>query len=550
MAVVQISKIQHRRGRAGAGTGLPQLASGEIGWAIDTQELFIGNGAVAEGAPYVGNTKIITEHDNILDLALQYQYKRTDATIQTGPGSAPIQRSLQLRLDEIVYASSFGVIGDGVADDTSALQRAIDQLFLNDATKGSVSSRIILNIEAGIYKITEPLRIPPHANIRGAGLDKTIIRQEGNYPVAITVNGDSSPGNYKTFTDIDSNNQPQYIALTGMTLEQSVVGYPVLELYATKNSHFSNIKIKGMWNYDSDGNPATTDFDALDTNEIGIQLIALSYSVTCADNIFNNIEITRVSYAVVSTYDIEYNSFEYCSFIECGYGILFGETVDGVTVGKLYGPSNNSVEHSRFYRIPKLGFDVQAGTGNKSESNHYTYVGNDGGGEGTPAYSVINFSESGNVSCSDYFERSKELTTNPSYLISVPYISEVAGKVKMEHKYNTEILLEANTLNSPLLRLPANESGSFVIHYYYKSQAQSITRQGTMYVNVDRDNDEVHISDDSSVVGNSANFEKLSFSATLEDADIDTNIDTVYVRYTNAVASENGTFNYWYQSLS
>ena len=43
MAVVQISRIQHRRGRKNQGTGLPQLASGEIGWAIDTQELYIGN---------------------------------------------------------------------------------------------------------------------------------------------------------------------------------------------------------------------------------------------------------------------------------------------------------------------------------------------------------------------------------------------------------------------------------------------------------------------------------------------------------------------------
>jgi len=543
MAVVQISRIQHRRGRASAGTGLPQLASGELGWAIDTQELFIGNGSVSEGAPYVGNTKVITEHDNILDLALQYQYKRTDATIQTGPSSAqPIQRSLQLRLDEIVYASSFGALGDGVADDTAALQRAIDQLFLNDATKGSTASRIILNIEAGEYKITEPLRIPPHANIRGAGKDKTVIRQEGNFPVLQTVNSTSTPGTYKMFADIDSLTQPQFIELSGMTLQQTVPGYSVVELYSTKDSQFNNMKLTGTWSYPSD-DPNT------DTVK-GIELIALSYDVTCEDNSFNNIDFEQLSYAVDSTYDIEYNDFESCSFVECGYGIRFGNDVDGITTGKLYGPANNSVEHCRFYRISKIGFDVQAGTGNKSESNHYTYVGNDGGNEGTPAYNIINFGESGNVSTSDYFERSKELTSNPAYLITVPYVSEVSGKVKMEHKYNTEITLQPGTVNSPLIRLPANESISHIVHYYYKSQEQSITRHGTMHINVDRTNDEIHISDDSSVIGNSANFEKLVFSATLEDADVDTNIDTVYVRYTNTVATENGTFSYWYESLS
>jgi hypothetical protein len=63
MAVVQISRIQIRRGKAQSGTGIPQLASGEMAWAIDTQELFIGNGSVFEGAPGVGNTKILTTND-------------------------------------------------------------------------------------------------------------------------------------------------------------------------------------------------------------------------------------------------------------------------------------------------------------------------------------------------------------------------------------------------------------------------------------------------------------------------------------------------------
>jgi len=54
MAVVQISRIQLRRGKRNEGSGLPQLASGELAWCVDTQELFIGNGAVSEGAPAVG----------------------------------------------------------------------------------------------------------------------------------------------------------------------------------------------------------------------------------------------------------------------------------------------------------------------------------------------------------------------------------------------------------------------------------------------------------------------------------------------------------------
>ena len=74
MAVIQISRIQIRRGQKNQGSGIPQLAGGELGWAMDSQELFIGNGSVAEGAPLVGNTKILTENDNLFELADQYTY--------------------------------------------------------------------------------------------------------------------------------------------------------------------------------------------------------------------------------------------------------------------------------------------------------------------------------------------------------------------------------------------------------------------------------------------------------------------------------------------
>jgi hypothetical protein len=58
MAIVQISKIQQRRG---FNQDLPQLASGEIGWSIDTRKIYIGNGTISEGAPVEGHTEILTE---------------------------------------------------------------------------------------------------------------------------------------------------------------------------------------------------------------------------------------------------------------------------------------------------------------------------------------------------------------------------------------------------------------------------------------------------------------------------------------------------------
>jgi hypothetical protein len=62
MAIVQISQIKHRRG---TNETLPQLASAELGWSIDTRQLYIGNGTLEEGAPEVGNTEILTQYSNI-----------------------------------------------------------------------------------------------------------------------------------------------------------------------------------------------------------------------------------------------------------------------------------------------------------------------------------------------------------------------------------------------------------------------------------------------------------------------------------------------------
>ena len=61
MAVVQISKIQVRRG---LNEQLPTLDSGELGWSVDTRQLYIGNGTTAEGAPVPGVTEILTEYSS------------------------------------------------------------------------------------------------------------------------------------------------------------------------------------------------------------------------------------------------------------------------------------------------------------------------------------------------------------------------------------------------------------------------------------------------------------------------------------------------------
>ena len=172
MAVVQISKIQLRRGKK-LESGLPQLASGEMAWAIDTQELYVGNGAVGEGAPLVGNTKILTEHDNILDLLDQYRYKPSDTTILTGLNGNVTERTVQQRLDEgRVNAASFGISGlNSAVDQTALIQNAVNSVYITATT----SNRVTIEFDPGTYRITGTLYIPSYVRLIGSGKNHTVF---------------------------------------------------------------------------------------------------------------------------------------------------------------------------------------------------------------------------------------------------------------------------------------------------------------------------------------------------------------------------------------
>jgi acetylglutamate synthase len=61
MAVLEVAKIQVR---SGLQENLPALDTGEFGWCVDTQRLFIGKGTLAEGAPQTGVTEILTEYSD------------------------------------------------------------------------------------------------------------------------------------------------------------------------------------------------------------------------------------------------------------------------------------------------------------------------------------------------------------------------------------------------------------------------------------------------------------------------------------------------------
>ena len=83
MAIVQISQVKHRHG---VQTDLPQLATAELGWSVDTRKLYIGNGTLAEGAPEIGNTEILTEHSTIPGYTVYTQAISANTTANLASG--------------------------------------------------------------------------------------------------------------------------------------------------------------------------------------------------------------------------------------------------------------------------------------------------------------------------------------------------------------------------------------------------------------------------------------------------------------------------------
>ncbi len=489
MAVVQISRIQIRRGKANTGTGIPQLASGEMAWAVDSQELYIGSGSVSEGAPAVNNIKVITELDlnvngNILNL-LQYIYKAADPGMQTGSSpNIPIQRPIQDRLDDRVNVVDFGANGLGAAtDDTDALQRAIDQLFLN-TTRSKASSdtpdgtrnRVTLELPAGIYNLASTLYIPSYASLVGAGAGKSIINFTGAGAAIKFVNDDSLPGFPDDVSNTLGNTQPRNILIKDLSIWTSDETQLALQLDVVKDSLFENLEIKGNWN------------ETPNQLNRAIELNVRSGIVTCENNIFKNISIEGFTYAVYSNQDILNNTFENCRVDDCQIGFWLGNINVSNIVGQQYGPRKTVISNCFFNNIKRYAVFVGVGTKNTIKNIKLTNVGNDGGGNAQAIYPQIYITSYGNNVIEIDSDRADDLAPE----VALPYVPEVSGHGTYKSYGLRSIIVSAWEQYGTGFRLPLATAAdgsptgniSYDIDYIYRS-INNFSRRGQIKVIVD-----------------------------------------------------------------
>lgn len=242
MAIVQISRITHRKGLK---ENLPQLDGAEFGWAIDSQELYIGNGTIEEGAPLIGNTRILTERDDLLSFARSYIYRGDEGgyTVQTGPdANEDIERSLQNKLDDMVSVRDFGALGDGVTDDTSAINRALFELYCRDTDP---RIRRSLFFPAGVYRVTDTILVPPYAKLKGEGAESSIIQYKSDDSTLVDAVARTCGNNQEIGANISTSEvTPQHIEISSLSF-QTLEDVSIFLLDRVQHINFSDTVFRG-----------------------------------------------------------------------------------------------------------------------------------------------------------------------------------------------------------------------------------------------------------------------------------------------------------------
>ena len=462
MPVVQISRIQHRRGIA---TDLPQLAAGELGWAVDEQKLYIGNGTVADGAPAVGNTEVLTTGSSIFTAATGYTYKGylgTATPIITGNG-VDFSRTLQARLDETVSVKAFGAVGDASTDDTAAIQRALDELY-TDTDKADVRSRRRLFFPAGQYNVSSTITIPPYANIIGEGVDGTIIYYSGTAaPVAVTQ--DNAGNEFGSISALVQNINIEQITFKNGTAH---TGFSV---DCAKDVRFVRCKFQGTY--------AAGGADVANSKGVTVQS---TNALKCSNIMFDACVFTKFARLVDFDYDLTSAKFINCDFSVGYYGAYIGDDTDGASNGLTAGPSNVQFLSNTWSNIGQnaIRVDAQGTIRNIVSAGNWfaSDIGNNFEEYDTNDYNdivpVIAFTADECASQFDYFERADLRST------SIAPSRDIDGVAVVENPVKQKTLADNTTDTTTGIRVKATNGSALIIKY--KIERGSGFRTGTLTV--------------------------------------------------------------------
>lgn len=529
MAIVQISQITARKGLL---EDLPQLAGGELGWAIDQRQLFIGNGTLSQGAPTVGNTEILTEYSDILALSSGYTYQGQAAgyTVQTGPDSTdPVSLSLQTTLDQWVSVKSFGAVGNGVNDDTDAINRALFQLYCREINP---EIRRSLFFPAGVYKVTQTIVIPPYATLYGEGSLNSIIQLNSSADDSALRAYVARLGDSQQQTGVNIGSTPGSITPTHVTV---------------RDLAFQSL------------DPDSSVFLVEDANQCSFEDVSFVGALTAGDLATSAAAISGVSFASTVSLITENIVFRRCAFSNTTWGLYNDQEIHSITVSE----SSFDTLHQGIALTNSTGFGVRV-TGNSfdniyaeglyvdtdveltvSSQNVFLDVGNHFLGVSNPYTSVVYFASGNNVSMGDLFQRTADFSTvypriqlNGQASIGIDNSEQTRFGTYIRQSGLTKTLLD-NTTNSTIFTVDATLIRAFRVDYTIVRGTS--TRTGTFTVVASTDGTGGSLAtDDTGATQNSATGVTLT---AVESASV------VTFRYTTTSTGTAGVLRYSVQRL-
>jgi hypothetical protein len=405
--------------------------------------LYIGPGTLAEGSPDErNNVEILTEYSDILATQTAYTYSgfaATGYTAQTGvTAGSPVSQSLQSRLDSYCVVTDFGATGNGLTDDTAAINRALNQLY---CVQANPQIRRSLFFPAGNYLITNTILVPPYAMLYGEGPESSILNffvtawtntvayaagvlvksgglyYRSNFAVPVgtaltsTVGGQYYWGNITTGA---ASGLPGYIMQTASSNGQQT-GVNIVSPYEPQNILISNMSM--ITNQIMDGMLMEYAHDCALTN-VSIQgALTTSELDSAAD------DIAAVRWSSTTSLVTNHVNFDNCSFSGFTYGTNTDQQIEGVTISNckfdtLYqgvylggatpvngGPTGVRLISNVFDNIYVQGIVIDGVSLNTTTNNVFYDVGNHFNGSALPASSIIDIDTDNNVCLGDMFER-------------------------------------------------------------------------------------------------------------------------------------------------
>lgn len=479
MAIVQISRITQRKGLF---NDLPNpLAGAELGWAIDERKLYIGNGALDEGAPVIGNTEVLTEFSDILSYATEYTYKGDAAgySVQTGATTgSPVSQPLQYRLDSYAIITDFieyPNAGDGTTDVTADINRALYQLFCREVNP---QIRRSLFFPAGIYIITDTLLIPPYCELYGEGTESTIIyfrvqpwtnttsyasgvlvENSGSYYRSLAVVPVGTPIGSSTYWSLES--LPEYMLRTTDSLQQTGSNIGINGAEPPGNVKISGMKfVTNMLNSGilvEAAQSVTVDQVTIQgagtqsslqntTDDTACVLFNSSGSYICTNIVFNNCKLQNMVWGVNTDEQIEGVTFSNNYFDTLYQGVYLGNVV-----APAVGPTGVRIVQNTFDNIYAEGISFINISLNASAYNMFYDVSNHFNGVALPAGPIIDMDGTNNVSVGDLFERTTQYSTGLHPRIQLNNLNSIAMGMNVNnvtlYQSNVQSLTLANQLN-------------------------------------------------------------------------------------------------------